>query len=405
MRDSVAQANIRAALCLLLASTTACTELLGVDDLPYDDGGAGGRGGGSSGEPQASASGSVASGGAADGCGTMADCDGDRICETEVLTDPENCGACGRGCEIVALSSDVACNEGNCELTCNPGYYQCQANCIPEGDNCQKFEEQPVALALDDAHVYVALAGPRQTLVRYDRDLSNRQELAIETVAVNRGTLVVHAGNLYWASPAGVRQMPVQGGAVDTIHAADAGSVRARGPYVYWSDMQTGAIWRAPVSAGEPEQVTEVTPADGIVDFAVSDIEIFYGTESGDVWVVPNGGGQPSLLARGVSPDKMVVAAAIPVFWAQSSGLVQFDYFDIYPVVENPSLSGGVSLALGDSSLYYASNALEEVVRVSYSGDFPATIALAQYAPDNVAVGFGAVYWTRPEAVVRTADP
>jgi hypothetical protein len=61
------------------------------------------------------------------GCqGTQQDCDLQPVngCESDRLTDPNNCGFCGRNC--AAQNADTTCSTGSCEiLACEPEYRDC----------------------------------------------------------------------------------------------------------------------------------------------------------------------------------------------------------------------------------------------------------------------------------------
>ncbi|MBW2263936.1 MAG: hypothetical protein JRG91_18400 [Deltaproteobacteria bacterium] len=41
---------------------------------------------------------------------------------TDLMTDPDNCGACGSRCQLAA-HSDPACTGGHCTLECHEGWH------------------------------------------------------------------------------------------------------------------------------------------------------------------------------------------------------------------------------------------------------------------------------------------
>lgn len=57
------------------------------------------------------------------------DCDGDGRCETSVLTDPVNCGACGQTC-----AEDQRCDGGRC--LCLDATRTCGDICCPNAQEC-----------------------------------------------------------------------------------------------------------------------------------------------------------------------------------------------------------------------------------------------------------------------------
>jgi hypothetical protein len=60
-----------------------------------------------------------------------ANCNADSAdgCETDLGTDPANCGGCGQTCRAPKNSS-ATCIEGRCGIVCDPGYTQCGEICV-----------------------------------------------------------------------------------------------------------------------------------------------------------------------------------------------------------------------------------------------------------------------------------
>jgi hypothetical protein len=56
------------------------------------------------------------------------DCDGDANdgCETDLGSDPDNCGACNNGCN--SSNATPSCVSSTCQLNCNSGYGNCDGN-------------------------------------------------------------------------------------------------------------------------------------------------------------------------------------------------------------------------------------------------------------------------------------
>lgn len=57
-----------------------------------------------------------------------------KLC-LEVLSDPANCGSCGRVC-----AAGEGCVDGTCTLQCPPGQNPCDAECISENSCCANSE-------------------------------------------------------------------------------------------------------------------------------------------------------------------------------------------------------------------------------------------------------------------------
>jgi hypothetical protein len=66
----------------------------------------------------------------------FANCNGnpDDGCETNIATNPNNCGFCGRVCSAGPNSSPI-CTQGNCGLACSPGFKNCNLN-LNDGCEC-----------------------------------------------------------------------------------------------------------------------------------------------------------------------------------------------------------------------------------------------------------------------------
>src|SRR5439155_977554 len=63
-------------------------------------------------------------------------CDGNIAngCETNVASDLNNCGGCGKVCMGMGQNAVAACVNGACSLSCNPGYGNCDGNL---GNGCE----------------------------------------------------------------------------------------------------------------------------------------------------------------------------------------------------------------------------------------------------------------------------
>jgi hypothetical protein len=76
----------------------------------------------------------------------FADCNMNKLtdgCETNIATNPADCGGCGLACSSNNMAS-IACGAGNCDGTCNAGFADCNNNKLIDG--CE------VDLANDPGH-------------------------------------------------------------------------------------------------------------------------------------------------------------------------------------------------------------------------------------------------------------
>jgi len=69
---------------------------------------------------------------ACDEASGLADCDGDEVsCETNLQSDPDNCGRCGTACafnEGVVGHGTLTCSTSGCAVTCDAGYLDCDGD-------------------------------------------------------------------------------------------------------------------------------------------------------------------------------------------------------------------------------------------------------------------------------------
>lgn len=129
----------------------------------------------------------------------FADCDAnpENGCEKSVASDPANCGGCNTVCGTTNTAFPPTCNAGKCEFTCNTGFAHCgtvaQAGCETdlmtnpdhcgacghsclggacEGGKCKPFQLASIGnadgLAIDATHVYFGTNAPLIGRVKRD---------------------------------------------------------------------------------------------------------------------------------------------------------------------------------------------------------------------------------------------
>jgi hypothetical protein len=162
-----------------------------------------------------------------------ATCNGQPFCATKVLTDPSNCGACGKVCGIVNESTPPACVGGACAFTCTAGFAHCRAdpstgcesdlrsdskNCGACGHDCLRtacsgglcaptvivpHEQDPYAIAVDATNVYWTSLNDPGGDVNSSIRAAHKDGTAIRTLAGGQCvpvTLMVTDTALYWGN-------------------------------------------------------------------------------------------------------------------------------------------------------------------------------------------------------------
>ncbi len=273
-----------------------------------------------------------------------ADCDAnpDDGCETDTTKDTANCGACGVSCQGPNVKSGT-CAASSCALTCDTGYADCDehptngcetyllgdgANCGACGHDCMHggcaasiCTAPPVALgttstvapngpvALDATSVYVAgeLTQNMGGVISVPR--SGGAATLLVNDDCNVASLVVDATTVYWAGrdcntvDAAIKSAPVAGGAT-TVLASDQvyepAGLLADATTLYWYDAVIEAILSLPKAGGEPSILVGVQKNGGAAEILglAADATTLYFTTADDIantWESPP---SPSPAAR-----------------------------------------------------------------------------------------------------------
>ncbi|PKN31840.1 MAG: hypothetical protein CVU63_21840, partial [Deltaproteobacteria bacterium HGW-Deltaproteobacteria-20] len=312
-----------------------------------------------------------------------ADCDGQHVngCEKNLLTDPTNCGACGRSC-----GSGGACSGGFCTpsqeatgtgftfdfpIKDSPIYYF--------GTDNYLYKK-----TLGGAHppkISPQLTSPRNPWVANDKVYfarSNNTSGAILSVSLVQGSLPVttveqesagayprgvrfyggkywwiggiwigsatpgtvghefaNVGNdvdelrvddthVYWASPSGgtVRRALRTGGAEEALASGQSQprDVDLVGPYLYWVNQGDGTVRQIPKAGGSAK--TLVTGQVSPNSVAASATHVYWTTGDGGVWRVPLNGVGALKIAQGQSSPTDITLYQGKVYWVTSDNKI-----------------------------------------------------------------------------------
>jgi hypothetical protein len=406
-------AFLRSALLTSLAPALVCA-------FAWSCAGSGGSSNGDGGAAQTAVSGTAASGTGAGGGKTCmmgyADCDAnpDNGCETFVVSDAKNCGACAKVCPT-AKHASAACAASQCTLSCDTGYLDCnmspddgcEAALLSDAMNCgacgqvcattcesglckptvlAAMQAHPYDLALDADHVYWVNEGVNfyddGTVVRVAKKGGQVQELAaMQTFPTS---VAVDANNVYWTTygtdtlnnpDGGVYSTPkVGGGAITTLTGTEvaAGAIAIDAKNAYF------------LSAGTPQK-----------DY-----------EDGQIRMVPLAGGMVKVLATGVWAPNDVAVLGKYVYWV-SLGHEANNYLDAsiwrvsiedavpMPVKLADKLAFATSVALDPAELYFPQALLGGVYHMKLEGGMPAlAVAAAKgVSPFAVALDGPTIYF------------
>lgn len=276
----------------------------------------------------------------------MGDCDCDAVCGTNLHQDPENCGRCGRSC-----GAGRACNAGMCD---------------PE----VLVETLPFVYELDhdESTVFFGYGGPAA------RD---------PIVAIDKATFTMR--------PVAV--------------ASDPAGVEVRANDVFFTQIFTGGIYRAPRAGGAS---TLIAPTEAFVNQVEADDEwIYYGNHDADGYlgVVPIGGGAEVQIGNG--PVFALAHDASHVYFAGHDRIARVAKASLggTPVIE-PLIEGeGGTPALDDTYVFYDYPPAGEVRRIPKqpTGAISETVIASEPQISVVTLYGDRLYWRSANGIVTAA--
>ena len=334
---------------------------------------------------------------------------------TDLNTDVNNCGTCGRIC-AKTNAGVLACHAGFCDTTdCTPGWGNCtQPVGVAPDDGCETNLNTSLSNCGDCGTACKALAPSTATCTagRCLVTLASGQNAPLDIVADGL--------DVYWTNdssmnpggtttPGSVLMIPVGGGSPSTLASGqESPAGLAVEGSVYWADRLDGTVLKVDLaSAGSP--TTLASGQNGPQGLAVYASNVYWATvpssmaPDGTVMKLWGGAGNPVTLASGQqSPGRIALDPAGDVYWTDpSAGTVMKLPFGSSSVTTLASAQNyPLAIAADTTGVYWTNSgagggitADGAIMKVDSAGTVT-TLASAQYTPNAVAVDATSAYWT-----------
>ena len=317
------------------------------------------------------------------------DCNGNPAdgCEDNTGTDPNNCGGCGKACNVG--NNTPACSGGTCTVgACNPGFLDCNGDPL---DGCE--------VNTNTNHANCGACGNVCNAASNCVGGTCAEASNLVTNAYQPRGIAVDGTNLYWVDNNGAHTYPYSSAAINSfgVSPTDPNGVVMEQPLVGGAQIM--------ISWDEGAPVDIAVDGDGFVYWTFLDNS---GGEVRRAPVVP-AGGQPQ-----VAPTRLVVSQGAPTQIALSGNNVYFlDANTIKTVPKTavqatpttiPNSSGAQAFAVDGTNVYWTvpggPMGAGFVYQEGISSSTAQVIAGGQNAnpslinPFGIAVDSHNVYWT-----------
>jgi hypothetical protein len=351
------------------------------------------------------------------------DCDEDpdNGCESDVTSDPSNCGACG------ALCNNGACVGGAC--ACDATYADCDGdpsngceaavdidaeNCGAcgvscAGGTCEGGVCQQMTFAGVDAPASIAAAGGELYFVACDPPVGRSDGVTVEPLGFTSsgcGELVaVTPGSVFWvlAGDSSIyRGDPLvpYGQSTLAVAAKPSRFLVAGATHVYYfvNESPTSIRRLAVDGGGVPEVI-----ASSVVPLAMTaDDEGGYWSDGDGLHMMPASGTTPIDVAPNVYPTSLAVAGGT-LFAGDDKGVLAIP-LDGSAATQIVTSSSVTALAADSAHVYWADALQGTIHRIAWDGSDDTTLVTGQAfsADPQLALDATFIYWIAGSKVHRT---
>ena len=320
----------------------------------------------------------------------LGDCDDDGVCETDLETDKDHCGACGHGC------LGASCVNARCQPI-----------------QLRSGQTYPHDIAVDDSHVFWTTGGGGNgsgTVMKLNKDGSAPRTL-VDDGYKPRG-IDVDDAYVYWADGGngslhripktatglGQDEVLVSGMAGET---KGEGFVRRFGDRIFWSYEKAGTV--RSVTLDGSDVTVHAAGQELPRQIALVDDMIYFTVGAPGIRRVPLVGGAVQILESADELSKFsfgMVAVGDTVVFRESNYGSGFDgrvtaydpaRDDFTVLVES---SGARDITADATHLFWCSEDEQTLSRARHDGSELTVLATQQVDPTSVAVDDEALYWT-----------
>jgi hypothetical protein len=314
-----------------------------------------------------------------------ANCDGNHLngCEKNLLTDPANCGVCGRSCGT--------------DSTCSAGF------CVPK----EVVKGLSFTLDFENGHsalYYVSAPVPPSIVTGISKIELGNNTIKGLVAKVQPPSLWVAEGAVFYPLSADIRSVPTSGGTAQ-VEVADAGTsprgIQFYGQRIWW--VAGDSVGSAP-RGGSWQQLATV--GNDVDEFQIDNTYVYWAEPaSGKVQRVNRSSKAVTALATSQNQPRDVALSGQNLFWInQGDGTVR-----------RVAVTGGSSTTLvsGQSSpnsiaawpgYVYWTTGDGGVWRATDNGASALKLAQGQSSPTKIALHSGYVYWvTSDKKIMRVA--
>jgi hypothetical protein len=316
-----------------------------------------------------------------DGGGVVADL---ATCQTDVMSDPLHCGACGHDCLGGACVAGV-----------------CQATALVEA------RPAPGGLVIAGGLAFWTETGSGGSVMQVA--VTGGMPQPVATAQAGPAPITADGSFVYWINQAGTYQVmraPVGGGAPPTPLASGSGTpgvIVIVGNTLYWPSPATSEIMQYPLPGGPAARFfATTTPWSIALDGAAA---FWTNQPGGAVLMLPSGQTTAMTIASTQPSPASISLSSVAVVWIDQ-GTATMSYSD--SAIWRYSRADGTAAKLTDGNgpgtitvdavyAYFVDRAGGRILRIALDaapGTAPTPLATSQPQPIKIVNDASAVYWT-----------